>query len=199
MITLKAFCTARCTSTRSPLGAPAIPSTPHWPSIDLHPSIPFCSKSKRSADVLGGTLSSSAMAHDPRKGCIPNHCASLSILHTAALSSPTASASSFSVQARYPRTPTRHASTIAAIHTTVVPTTDLFATVVGKPSRAGTAQRPHHGHVSPSTARPSIWLGAPAGTENVRRQSAQTYGVLAAEPRPRSRDPAPSRSSPCAY
>src|SRR5437899_239818 len=71
----------------------------------------------------------------------------------------------------------RQLSTVVAIDTTVVPTTDLFATVVGRPSRAGTAQRPHHGHVSPSTARPSIWLGAPAGTENVRRQSVQTYGI----------------------
>src|SRR5882672_4316852 len=72
-ITLKAFCTARCTSTRLPPGAPAISSTPHWPAIDFHPSNPFCSKWKRSVGALGGTLSSSARAADPWKGCTPHH------------------------------------------------------------------------------------------------------------------------------
>src|SRR5882724_4444126 len=72
-ITLKAFCTARCTSTRLPLGAPAISSTPHRPAIAFHSSSPFCSKSNRSVGAVGDTLSSSARAADPWKRCTPHH------------------------------------------------------------------------------------------------------------------------------
>src|SRR5437867_7958492 len=47
-ITLNACRVARWTSTRVPLGAPAMSSTAHCPSTVVQPSIPFVSKSTRS-------------------------------------------------------------------------------------------------------------------------------------------------------
>src|SRR5260370_3131270 len=58
--TLKAFCTARWTSTRLPLGAPSISSTPQRPSTVVHPSAPPVSKSNRRAGGPPGTGSSPA-------------------------------------------------------------------------------------------------------------------------------------------
>src|SRR4029450_3128499 len=59
-ITLNAFCVARWTSAWRPLGAPAISSTAHRPSIDRHPSRPGPSKSKREVGACGASVRSSA-------------------------------------------------------------------------------------------------------------------------------------------
>src|SRR5262245_29262198 len=61
-MTLKSLFTARCTSTRFPLGAPAMSSIAHWPVTMVQPSIPLASKSQRSAASPSGTRSSSAAA-----------------------------------------------------------------------------------------------------------------------------------------
>src|SRR5439155_7091964 len=53
-MTLKAFCTARWTTTCLPLGDPLISSTTHRPSTGFQLSIPCCSKSKRSMGASSG-------------------------------------------------------------------------------------------------------------------------------------------------
>src|SRR2546427_13055746 len=55
-MTLNAFLVARCTSTFLPLGALAISSTAHCPSIVVQPSIPFAPKSNFSVCTLSGTF-----------------------------------------------------------------------------------------------------------------------------------------------
>src|SRR5437870_775807 len=67
-MTLNWFLIARWTSTFLPLGAPAISSTAHCPSIVVQPSMPFPSKSNRSVGTLSGTLSSSAAAAAGNRG-----------------------------------------------------------------------------------------------------------------------------------
>src|SRR5712692_9351789 len=68
MMTLNSFLVARCTRTLLPLGAPAISSTAHWPSIVVQPWIPLPSKSNLSVGALSGTLSSSAAAAAGNRG-----------------------------------------------------------------------------------------------------------------------------------
>src|SRR6266446_10654227 len=55
-MTLNSFLVARCTSTFLPLGAPAISSTAHCPLTRVQPSMPFVSRSNRSAGRSSGTL-----------------------------------------------------------------------------------------------------------------------------------------------
>src|SRR6267378_806882 len=66
-MTLNSFVVARWTSTRLPLGAPAMSSTAHRPVTLLQPSIPVVSKSNAVVGTLSGTLISAGAARARRR------------------------------------------------------------------------------------------------------------------------------------